>query len=72
MLDITQPMDVTITELARDWKQLKALIKDSINRDEKEEAFRLLKALGYIGYRYNFLKDFVDDDADDLILQTYK
>jgi hypothetical protein len=55
--------------LNKDWQQLKKLIKESIDKNDQDEAFRLLKALGYIGYRYNFLPDFIDDEADDLIKQ---
>jgi len=65
--------NANVFKLNKDWKQLKALIKTCIDNGDKPEAFRLLKALAYIGYRYNFLPSFIDDEADDLVLQlTHK
>ncbi|WP_129715955.1 hypothetical protein [Pedobacter sp. SYP-B3415] len=56
-------------KLARDWSALKKLVGEAVDREDHPEAFRLLKALGYIGYRYNFLDKFVDTEADALILR---
>lgn len=68
MLSLFDPVFNTNTKkLNKDWQQLKLLITLAIDANNHNEAFKLLRALGYIGYRYNFLPNFVDDEADELI-----
>ncbi len=53
--------------LTGDWGELKQNIREALDCSNYNEAFRLLEGMGYIGWKYNFLPQFFDDDVESLI-----
>lgn len=56
--------NATLPKLKHDWKALKRLIRIAIDNGDVEKAFFLLEGAGYIGYKYNFLESFTDDEIE--------